>query len=59
MGAAAVAMLSGVQVTSASAEDTLNVPSLSYRTGPFAGGGIQHTGQGVSLSINQDGAGST
>ncbi|MBL4890573.1 MAG: ABC transporter substrate-binding protein [Rhizobiaceae bacterium] len=39
MGAAAIAMASGMQVTNASAEDTLYVPSLSYRTGPFAGGG--------------------
>lgn len=40
LGAAAVAMVSGMQMTTASAEDTLFVPSLSYRTGPFAGGGI-------------------
>lgn len=39
LGAAAIAMASGMQVTNASAEDTLYVPSLSYRTGPFAGGG--------------------
>ncbi len=39
MGAAAIAMVAGIQVTTASAEDTLYVPSLSYRTGPFAGGG--------------------
>ncbi len=40
LGTAAVAMLTGAQMTSAIAEDTLYVPSLSYRTGPFAGGGI-------------------
>ncbi|MCF6320148.1 MAG: ABC transporter substrate-binding protein [Rhizobiaceae bacterium] len=39
-GAAALAMLSGVQVTALKAQETLYVPSLSYRTGPFAGGGI-------------------
>jgi len=40
LGAAAIAMVSGMQVTTASAEDTLYVPSLSYRTGAYAGGGI-------------------
>ncbi len=40
LGTAAVAMLSGAQMMSASAEDMHYVPSLSYRTGPFAGGGI-------------------
>ncbi len=40
LGAAAIAMVSGIQVQSAAAEGTLYVPSLSYRTGPFAGGGI-------------------
>ncbi len=40
LGAAAVAMVSGVQATTASAEDVLYVPSLSYRTGAYAGGGI-------------------
>jgi branched-chain amino acid transport system substrate-binding protein len=39
-GAAAIAMVSGAQMTIANAEDMLFVPSLSYRTGPFAGGGI-------------------
>jgi branched-chain amino acid transport system substrate-binding protein len=40
LGAAMVAMVSGAQMTSANAEESLFVPSLSYRTGPFAGGGI-------------------
>jgi len=41
MGAAALAMTAGtMHVSTAQAEDTLYVPSLSYRTGPFAGGGI-------------------
>ena len=39
LGAAAIAMVSGMQVTTASAEDVLYVPSLSYRTGAYAGGG--------------------
>ncbi len=39
LGAAALAMAGSIQITTASAEDTLFVPSLSYRTGPFAGGG--------------------
>ncbi len=39
LGAAAIAMVSGVQVQSAAAEGTLYIPSLSYRTGPYAGGG--------------------
>jgi len=39
MGAAAAAMLATVPATQAVAEDTLYIPSLSYRTGPFAGGG--------------------
>ncbi len=40
LGAAAIAMVSGAQVTLSVAQETLYVPSLSYRTGPFAGGGI-------------------
>ena len=38
----ALAILGGVAATTvpAQAEDVLYVPSLSYRTGPFAGGGI-------------------
>lgn len=40
LGAAALAVAGSMPVTTASAEDTLYVPSLSYRTGPFAGGGI-------------------
>lgn len=40
LGAAAIAMVGGMQVQTASAEGTLYVPSLSYRTGPYAGGGI-------------------
>ncbi|MFQ5437433.1 MAG: ABC transporter substrate-binding protein, partial [Paracoccaceae bacterium] len=40
MGAVAVATAATLQVTSANAEDTLYVPQLSYRTGPFAGGGV-------------------
>lgn len=38
----ALACLGGVALSSvpAAAEDTLYIPSLSYRTGPFAGGGI-------------------
>ncbi len=40
LGTAAVAMLSGAQIMSASAEDTFYIPSLSYRTGPYAGGGV-------------------
>ncbi|MCP4183099.1 MAG: ABC transporter substrate-binding protein [Hyphomicrobiales bacterium] len=39
-GAVAVAMVSGAQVNNAYAEDTLYLPSLSYRTGPYAGGGV-------------------
>jgi len=40
LGAAAIAMVSGIQVQTASAEGTLYVPSLSYRTGNYSGGGI-------------------
>ncbi|MBO6813970.1 MAG: ABC transporter substrate-binding protein [Rhizobiaceae bacterium] len=44
MGAAALALAGSlnttVNIAGASAEDTLYVPSLSYRTGPFAGNGI-------------------
>ncbi len=39
LGAAALAVAGTVQVTTVSAEDTLYIPSLSYRTGPFAGAG--------------------
>ena len=39
-GAVAAAVLAGGYVTTAVAEDSLYVPSLSYRTGPFAGGGV-------------------
>ena len=40
LGAAAIAMVSGAQMTSASAEDMHYLPSLSYRTGAYAGGGV-------------------
>ena len=40
LGAAAIAVAGSLHVTTAQAEDTMFVPSLSYRTGPFAGGGI-------------------
>ncbi len=40
LGAAAIAMVGGIQVQTAAAEGTLYVPSLSYRTGAYAGGGI-------------------
>jgi len=40
LSAAAIAMAGSLQVTTANAEDSIYVPSLSYRTGPFAGGGI-------------------
>lgn len=40
LGAAAVALAAGAQITTAQAMDEIYVPSLSYRTGPFAGGGI-------------------
>ncbi len=39
LGAAAIAMVSGAQITTSVAQETLYVPSLSYRTGPYAGGG--------------------
>ncbi len=39
MGAVAVTLAATLQVTSASAGESLYVPQLSYRTGPFAGGG--------------------
>ncbi len=39
-GAVAFAMAASLQVAGASAEDSLYIPSLTYRTGPFAGGGI-------------------
>jgi len=38
-GAVAVAIAATLQVTSASAGDSLYIPQLSYRTGPFAGSG--------------------
>jgi branched-chain amino acid transport system substrate-binding protein len=38
-GALAATIATGAVTTSAVAEDTLYIPSLSYRTGPFAGGG--------------------
>ena len=40
-GAVAAAMVTGASYETAQAEDTLYVPSLSYRTGPFAGAGVQ------------------
>jgi branched-chain amino acid transport system substrate-binding protein len=40
LGSAALAMAAAAPLSAAQAEDTLYVPSLSYRTGPFAGGGI-------------------
>ncbi len=39
IGAAALAMLGAAQVSTAQAEDTIFIPSLTYRTGPFSGGG--------------------
>ena len=39
LGTAALALAGTMQLTPVQAEDTLYVPSLSYRTGPFAGGG--------------------
>ncbi|NOX72425.1 MAG: ABC transporter substrate-binding protein [Alphaproteobacteria bacterium] len=39
MGTVAVAMAATLQVGAVSAQETLYVPSLSYRTGPYAGGG--------------------
>ena len=39
-GAAAIAMLTGAQIASVKAQEVHYLPSLSYRTGPFAGGGI-------------------
>ena len=39
LGAAALAVASTMHVSTSFAEDTLYVPSLSYRTGPFAAGG--------------------
>ena len=41
LGTAALAAVSAVNVTTSYAEDTLYIPSLTYRTGPFAGAGIQ------------------
>ena len=39
LGAATMAMVGGMQLQTAAAEDVLYVPSLSYRTGAYAGGG--------------------
>ena len=39
LGAAALVMTSSVQVQTVAAEGTHYIPSLSYRTGPYAGGG--------------------
>lgn len=39
LGAAALAVAGTMNVSTASAEDTLFIPSLTYRTGPFAAGG--------------------
>ncbi len=38
-GAVAVALAASVQISSVSAGESLYIPQLSYRTGPFAGGG--------------------
>lgn len=38
-GAVALAIATTLQVEAVSAQDTLYIPSLSYRTGPYAGGG--------------------
>lgn len=40
-GALSAALVTGATYEMAQAEDTLYVPSLSYRTGPFAGAGVQ------------------
>ena len=40
IGAAAFAMVGGVVATTAATAEELYVPSLTYRTGPFAGGGV-------------------
>ena len=37
-GALTVAVVAGASISTAQAEDTLYIPSLSYRTGAFAGG---------------------
>ncbi|MEM7300612.1 MAG: ABC transporter substrate-binding protein [Pseudomonadota bacterium] len=39
LGAAAFAVAAGGFTATAQAEDSIYIPSLSYRTGPFAGGG--------------------
>jgi len=39
LGAAAIVAAGSMQVTTASAEDSLYIPSLTYRTGPYAGNG--------------------
>ena len=39
-GAVALAIASTLQIAPVSAQETLYVPLLTYRTGPFAGGGI-------------------
>lgn len=51
LGTAVLAVAGTIQVTTASAEDTLFLPSLSYRTGPFAGGGIPYA-NGYSDYLN-------
>ena len=40
-GVLGAAVVTGATYETAQAEDTLYVPSLSYRTGPFAGAGVQ------------------
>jgi branched-chain amino acid transport system substrate-binding protein len=40
-GVLGAAVVTGASYETAQAEDTLYVPSLSYRTGPFAGAGVQ------------------
>jgi branched-chain amino acid transport system substrate-binding protein len=39
-GVAAATALSGLTATTAVAQDSIFVPLLSYRTGPFAGSGM-------------------
>ena len=41
VGVLGAALVTGASYETAKAEDTLYVPSLSYRTGPFAGAGVQ------------------
>ena len=40
IGTAAAAILASAPIVTVSAEDTLYIPALTYRTGAFAGGGI-------------------